>query len=47
MADSKAIEDCKREISLLQVFQILLFFFFAILTFCLKSISAIKSSKCN
>jgi len=42
MADAKAIEDCKREIVLLQVL------FFLIIKFysqCL--ILAIKSSKCN
>jgi hypothetical protein len=42
MADAKAIEDCKREISLLQVLFSLIIKFY---TECL--ILAIKSSKCN
>jgi hypothetical protein len=45
MADAKAIEDCKREITLLQVFENFLFLnSFSMFFFIFK---AIKSSKCN
>ena len=44
MADTKAIEDCKREITLLQVIE---FIFFIIIKLIRNLFEAIKSSQCH